>query len=65
MKENDKEYSFICWKCKKVTYYDLLDLLKDDELILEKVSNEPPKKKDYFLNCENSDCGVRNKIILD
>ena len=66
MNENDKDYSFVCWKCKKVTYYNIDDLLSSStELLLEKVTMTPPKKTDYFLNCENPQCGVRNKIILD
>jgi len=69
MKENEqkeKEFSFICWKCKKTTHYDIEDVLSSgSELLLEKYSFKSQSKQDFFINCQNSECGVSNKIKIE
>jgi hypothetical protein len=69
MKENEqteKEFSFICWKCKKATFYDIVDVLSSgSELLLEKYSVQSQLKQDYFINCQNPECGVSNKIKIE
>jgi hypothetical protein len=64
-KNEEKEFSFICWKCEKVTFYELEDLISSPQLLLEKETIHPAPKTDYYLYCENPQCGVKNKIILD